>query len=116
MSKISCLSQTLGIYHSLLGFLIQEISKLSDTFLEKEYRQALLDCYYKLSNYHYRSDFSPYYIYAIICDPRLGVSFLDSSEFNLEREQIEQHKRNFIDLFRYHYCKVPNTTMQLTPS
>ncbi|KAH8930303.1 hypothetical protein BT69DRAFT_1311007 [Atractiella rhizophila] len=116
MNKASCLSQTLGVYHSLLGFLKEEISRLTNTVVDKEYRQALLDCYYKLSDYHYRSDLSPYYIYAIICDPRLGVSFLDSSVFDSESDEIEQHKQNFINLFRYQYYKAPSTSSQPIPS
>ncbi|KAH8919943.1 hypothetical protein BT69DRAFT_456338 [Atractiella rhizophila] len=116
MNKASCLSQTLGVYHSLLGFLKEEISRVTNTVVDKEYRQALLDCYYKLSDYHYRSDLSPYYIYAIICDPRLGVSFLDSSVFDSERDEIEQHKQNFINLFRYQYYKAPSTSSQPIPS
>ncbi|KAH8926119.1 hypothetical protein BT69DRAFT_1295097 [Atractiella rhizophila] len=38
-----------------------EISKLMDAAVDKEYCQALHNCYYKLSDYHYHSDLSPYY-------------------------------------------------------
>ncbi|KAH8925970.1 hypothetical protein BT69DRAFT_1295242 [Atractiella rhizophila] len=51
MTKSSCLSQTLGVYHSLLGHLKTEISSLTDKTVQKEYWQALLDCYFKLKQF-----------------------------------------------------------------
>ncbi|KAK7020975.1 hypothetical protein R3P38DRAFT_2534849 [Favolaschia claudopus] len=90
------LSQTHLVFRSLQKTIKDILSDLPIT-TDYKLKQGLIDAHTKLSDYYYKFDASPYYLWAALLDPRVGYAGLEKcfeddhsllSELNSSKHQL----------------------------
>jgi len=116
-TKHSMLSSTHAIFRGLQESVHDFIKDLpSDS--PPHLRVALLNCHRKLSDYYYKFDESPYYVWAGFLDPRISYDGLqvDADGDPSALDHIIHAKANLQEYYLSNYAKKSSVPLQMQPT